>query len=267
MAAAARPPRGRSWPFLLGSGRHPRTLARPGETPPSSPGEREETGPMGFLTDEDIAELRPAQDAMFPSPIPTRVVSSDEFAPIPQTEGQREVEARIKSMADEIGARHNQSRRRFLPPTPGMAAAFLAMNEVYGPVFGVSQAEAQEPERAEARAASLRDQFILDVHTHFLRDDTRIMGFVEMRKAVGRAGWNPALKPEEQSIESLKYANWFKEVFLDSDTKVALISGAPSDEPTDWFLTNEMKFNARKQVNDAARTRRCMSHAIFTPGQ
>ena len=61
------------------------------------------------------------------------------------------------------------------------------------------------------RAASLRSQFIMDVHTHYLRDDTRHMGFVEMRKAVGRAGWNPALNPAEQSIESLKYANWFKE--------------------------------------------------------
>src|SRR3712207_698840 len=125
---------------------------------------------MGFLTDEEIAELRPAQEAMFPSPIPTRVVSSDEFAPIPQTAQQREVEARIKSMADEIGAKQNLDRRRFLSTTSGMAAAFIAMNEVYGPVFGVSRAEAQELERAEARAASLRNQFILDVHTHFLRD-------------------------------------------------------------------------------------------------
>ncbi|HYI84715.1 MAG TPA: amidohydrolase family protein [Acetobacteraceae bacterium] len=223
---------------------------------------------MGFLTDEEIAELRPAQEVMFPSPIPTRVVSSDEFAPIPQTPQQREVEARIKSMADEIGGKQNRSRRSFLATSSGMAAAFLAMNQVYGPVFGVSEAEAQEPERAQARAASLRDQFIMDVHTHFLRDDTRIMGFVEMRKAVGRAGWNPALNPEEQTIDSLKYGNWFKEVFLDSDTKVALISGAPSDEPHDWFLTNQMKFDARKKVNDAAGgTRRCMSHAIFTPGQ
>ena len=28
-----------------------------------------------------------------------------------------------------------------------------------------------------------------------------------------------------------------------------------------------MKFNSRRQVNEAAGTRRCMSHAIFTPGQ
>jgi predicted TIM-barrel fold metal-dependent hydrolase len=48
---------------------------------------------------------------------------------------------------------------------------------------------------------------------------------------------------------------------------VALISGAPSDEPQDWFLTNEMKLNARRRINEAAGTRRAMSHAIFTPGQ
>ena len=62
-------------------------------------------------------------------------------------------------------------------------------------------------------------------------------------------------------------ANWFKEVFLDSDTKVALISGAPSEEAIDWFLTNDMKFDARKRVNDAAGNKRVLSHAIFTPGK
>ena len=222
---------------------------------------------MGFLTDDELAALTPAKDVMFRSPVPTQVVASDEFSPIPQTPQQKQVEARIKDLADEIGGRQGLDRRRFLATASGMAAAFLAMNDVYGPVFGVSKAEAQQPDRAEARAASLRDQFIMDVHTHFLREDTRIMGFVNMRRAVGRAGWNPALRPEEQTIQSLMEANWFKEVFLDSDTKVALISGAPSDDPQDWFLTNEMKFNARKRVNDAAGTRRSLSHAIFTPGQ
>jgi hypothetical protein len=222
---------------------------------------------MGFLTDDDLAALRPAREAMFPSPVPTQVVASDEFAPIPQTADQKRVEARIKDLAAEIGAKQGLDRRRFLATAAGMAAAFLAMNDVYGPLFGVSRAEAQEKDRAEARAAALRDQFIMDVHTHFLREDTRIMGFVNMRQAVGRAGWNPALNPAEQSIQSLMEANWFKEVFLDSDTKVALISGAPSDDERDWFLTNRMKFDARRRVNDAAGTRRAMSHAIFTPGQ
>lgn len=221
----------------------------------------------GFLTDDDIAALRPADEAMFPSPIPTQVVSSDEFWPMAQTPRQKEVEARIKSMADEIGPRQGQSRRKFLQTAAGMAAAFVAMNEVYGPHYAVSRAEAQTPGAAAARSEALKNQFIMDVHTHFLRPDTRIMTFVEARRAVGRAGWNPDLVGKEQTIADLMEASWFKEVFLDSDTKVAMISGAPSEDPRDWFLTNDMKFDARKRVNDAAGTRRVMSHAIFTPGQ
>ena len=73
---------------------------------------------MGFLTDEEIAELRPAQETMFPSPIPTRVVSSDEFAPIPQTAQQREVEARLKTMADEIGGGRTAPAAASCPPPP-----------------------------------------------------------------------------------------------------------------------------------------------------
>ena len=72
-----------------------------------------------------------------------------------------------------------------------MAAAFLAMNEVYGPLYDVSRAEAQTPEMAKERAQALSKQFVMDCHTHFLRDDTRIMGFVRQREAVGKAGLEP----------------------------------------------------------------------------
>ena len=75
----------------------------------------------------------------------------------------------------------------------GMAASFVAMNEVYGPLFEVSKAEAATPAMAQERANALKDQFIMDMHTHFLRDDTRIMTFVNMRNAVGKAGWNKQL--------------------------------------------------------------------------
>ena len=106
-----------------------------------------------------------------------------------------------------------------------------------------------------------------DVRTHFLREDARIMTFVVQRRAVGRAGWNPALVGQEPTIDDLKHASWFREVFLDSDTKVALISGAPSDDAREWFLTNDMQADARQRVNGAAGARRCLTHAIFTPRQ
>ncbi|MEI8035770.1 MAG: amidohydrolase family protein [Betaproteobacteria bacterium] len=106
----------------------------------------------------------------------------------------------------------------------------------------------------------------MDMHTHFLRDDTRLEGFVKSREAVGKASWNPTLVGKPQSLDDLKFPNYFKEIYMDSDTKVAMISGSGSEEPRDWFLTNEMKADARRSVNQKFGTRRMMSHAIFMPG-
>src|SRR5207248_1407587 len=131
--------------------------------------------------------------------------------------------ARVLALGGELGARQGVSRRRFFQTSAGMAAAFVALNEVYGALFDASRAEAATPELADERAAGLKGQLVMDMHTHFLRDDTRLTGFVRMREAVGRSGWNPALGPQ-QSVDDLKFANYFKEVFLDSDTKIALIS-------------------------------------------
>ena len=124
----------------------------------------------------------------------------------------------------------------------------------------MSKAEAATPAMAQERAAALKDQFIMDMHTHFLRDDTRIMNFVNMRNAVGKAGWNKTLADKEQTIEDLKFDNYIKEMFLDSDTKIALISSAPSDIEHDWFLTNEQMAAAREKVNKEAGSRRLFSH-------
>src|ERR1700730_14984683 len=217
----------------------------------------------GSLSEKKIAELVPSELCPYPTPIPTQIVSSDEYFPDPQNEKQRDVEARLLAMADDLGGKQGLDRRRFFQTAAGMAASFVAMNEVYGPLFEVSRAEAATPAMAEERANGLKDQFIMDMHTHFLRDDTRIMNFVAMRTAVGKAGWNKQLADKEQTIEDLKFGNYVKEMFLDSDTKIALISSAPSDILQDWFLTNEQMAEARAKVNKEAGHRRLFSHMIF----
>ena len=131
---------------------------------------------MGLLSDTEEAGLVPASAADSPTPVPVRVVSSDEFLPIPQTERQKQVEARLNALGDEYGRKNGLSRRRFFQTAAGMATAFVAMNEVYGPIYGASPAEAKSVDLAQARADGLKDQFIMDVHTHFLRDDTRLRG-------------------------------------------------------------------------------------------
>ena len=222
---------------------------------------------MSFLTKDELDALMPAEMLPHTTPIPTQIISSDEYIPAPQSDKQRQVEARLLDMGDEFGGRQGLSRRAFFQSAAGMAAAFVAMNDTFGALFDVSKAEAATPAMAQERANALKDQFIMDMHTHFLRDDTRIQTFVRQREAVGKAGWNPELIGKPQTIEDLKWNNYFKEIFLDSDTKIALISSAPSDVPQDWFLTNEMTIAARDRVNKEAGSKRMMAHAIFTPGQ
>jgi predicted TIM-barrel fold metal-dependent hydrolase len=222
---------------------------------------------MGWLDPDELRQVLPAETSAFPSPIPTQSVSSDEFMPALQTEKQREFEARVKQYGAELAHHQGMSRRAFFKTAAGMAAAFVAMNDTYGRLYAVSRAEAATPEMADERAKELSKQFIMDMHTHFLRDDTRLENFVRARETVGKAGWNPALVGKPQTLEDLKFANYVKEIFLDSDTKVAGLSGSPSDVPEDWFLTNEMKAEARAKVNKEAGARRMLAQAIFTPGQ
>ena len=140
---------------------------------------------MKFLDDGLISGLLPAETASFPSPVPTQIVSSDEYLPVPQTAQQKEVEARLIAMSDRLARRQGLSRRQFFQTAAGMAASFVAMNEVFGRYFGASEAEAATPELANQLAAANAGQFIFDGHTHFLRDDTRLIGFVKGREAGG----------------------------------------------------------------------------------
>ena len=68
---------------------------------------------MGFLTDEEVAKLSPAE-SLFPSPIPVQFVSSDEFMP---GAADRRSSASSRRASRRIGAKlakqHGMSRRAF----------------------------------------------------------------------------------------------------------------------------------------------------------
>lgn len=222
---------------------------------------------MRFFPDSDRAGLTPAEESEPRTPLPVRMVASEEYLPVPQTPEQRETEQRLYALADGIAPRLGMSRRRFFQTSAGMAAAFTALNGTFGNLFAATAAEAATPEAADERARALSGQFIMDMHTHFLRDDTKLTHFVAMRESVAAQGWNPQLSEAgEQTIADLKFENYFKEIYLDSDTKIALISSAPSEIPDDWFLTNRQMAEARTLVNGKAGGKRMMTHAIITPG-
>jgi len=67
-----------------------------------------------WLSKKELNELAPAETAACESPVPTRVVSNGEFNPLPQTDQQKRVEARITALSDAYGKKMGMDRREFL---------------------------------------------------------------------------------------------------------------------------------------------------------
>src|SRR5262249_40986188 len=78
-----------------------------------------------------------------PLPIPARIASNEEFIPPPQSPQQKEYEARVHAISEQAARRQGLSRRDFLRTGSGMAAALLALNQVYGDCYAVEAAEVE----------------------------------------------------------------------------------------------------------------------------
>jgi len=161
------------------------------------PGSREEDA---WLSDPQLARCAPAETEPFQSPVPTRMVSNGEYMPHPQTRQQQHVEHRIKELAEMASRKLGMSRRKFLAGSGGMAAAFLAMNEVFGKrFFNVSAIELFEP-AAAAENAPPKNLFVFDDQTHIVRSSTNgAQGLRALAQGPGAAstaaGFTPATTP------------------------------------------------------------------------
>jgi predicted TIM-barrel fold metal-dependent hydrolase len=195
------------------------------------------------------------------SPLPTQIVGNEEFAPMPQTRDQRQVEARIFELADLKAKALGMSRRDFLRTSGGMATAFLAFNDVFGPTFDVHAAETMEIAAYQEKWP--KKEFILDAQNHHVKDS--MAGPLMFRKLTGRYGLNPELIGVEPKSGDLHRATFLKEIFFDSDTVMGLLSGAAIGEPDDYILTIEDMIETRDTVNNAAGTERMLSHGIVDP--
>jgi hypothetical protein len=219
-----------------------------------------------YLSPTELARLESAEHA-FRSPVPTQIISNGEFNPLPQTAQQRQVEARISELADKYGAKQGLQRREFLRTSCGMAAAFVALNSVFGKVFDVTEAEAADPAQTAERARTLQNQFIFDDQTHFVHDKFDQKGLLGLA-VFAAEHWNPALTDKEKSdLYYYKFENYVRQIFFNSDTSVALLSGAPFDDKSWWLLPNEQIREAVDIVNRIAGSRRLLGHTVITPGQ
>ena len=152
-----------------------------------------------WLSEREMRLVAGAETASAATPIPTQIVSNGEYLPPKQSETQKRVERRILELADENAKKLGLSRRQFMATGCGMAAAFLAMKEIYGTnVFQVDAAEAHQPDLIQARAQSLAGQFVFDVQTHFVRDDfdhKELLGLNDF----AAEHWNPKIKDRHRA--------------------------------------------------------------------
>src|SRR5437879_359758 len=133
------------------------------------PGSREEDA---WLSDEQLDRCAPAESEPFHSPVPTRMISNGEYMPFPQTAKQKQVESRVKELAGKASKKLGMTRRQFLEGTGGLAASFLAMNEVYGNTFfKVDEVEMFE-KAAFAENATRRSLFVFDDQNFIVRSRT-----------------------------------------------------------------------------------------------
>ena len=190
------------------------------------------------------------------------------------------VKARIEELADAYGAMQGLDRRQFLKTSSGMAAAFLAMNGVHGNVFNAPEAEVADPGMADERAAALRQQFIFDVQTHFVRDDYAQDGFLGFLRQTATE-WKTGIDPNNVDMYLLKFENYVRQIYLNSDTAVSVLCPPPPwwwrcppcpppfppDDPGVWeFLNNAQVAEAAKMVNTTAGQTRMLTHNVVTPG-
>jgi predicted TIM-barrel fold metal-dependent hydrolase len=197
-------------------------------------------------------------------PVPTQAISNEEYLPITQTQKQRRVEHRLIELADRNAKRLGISRREFLATSGGMAAAFVAMNSVFGRFFDVDAAEMFEPAAYVEKWP--KDQFIFDVHTHHVAQGKQIQAppLLLYREAGGQWG-NKDLQGREHKWSDLYLANYIKEIFLDSDTLMTVISGLPAKTDSENVLPPAEMIETRAAVNGLAQSRRIISHGLFSP--
>lgn len=183
----------------------------------------------------------------------------------PAVDGRDMVEKMLYQYAEQMSGKLGLSRRHFLATASGMAAGFLAINAVHGPLFMVDPAEAADPVAGAEAFRKFQNQFIFDVQTHFVSDRYGEKRILALRNEAKK--WNPQLRGENPTLDSIRFGSYIREVFLESDTTMALLSSAPADDPGRWFLHNQEMMRARAKVNSFAGSRRLFAHAIFTPGR
>ncbi len=179
-------------------------------------------------------------------PVKLDATSNGEFAPIPLSRRNRMANQLAQEKATENAKRTGMKRRAFMLCACGAASTLLAFNRANaaggrsGGFFDVSEEAALDPELAAAELEG--KEFIFDVQGHFVGEH-----------GLGRVGLGSA-------------EDFIKDVFLDSDTDMMVLSFIPSRREKE-LLTIAEADGARQVVARMEGSHRLLIHGRVNPNQ
>lgn len=197
------------------------------------------------------------------TPIPTRIISNGEYDPIPQTPHQRRVEAAIKDIASIVGREKKMSRRDVLQSTSAIAIGLLSLNKVFGKYFDVDLKDILAVDEANAAVANLQKTIIFDVQTHLVRDDFDHPTLVKFAKWADALGVRNVVEKHAGYDERFRLPHFLREIFIESQTDGALLSGAPfsNGDP----LPNDLLYRICDAVNEIAGAKILYANHVINP--
>ena len=178
-------------------------------------------------------------------PIKLDSTSNGEFAPVPLWPANLEANRTAHESASVFSRKLGLSRRSFLLSSCGAAATLLSFNAAnaaagrVGGVFEISKDAALEEPLARVQVGPAKDEFIFDVQGHFI--DTP--------------------KGNAKSAEV-----FVKDVFMDSDTDVMVLSFVPSRRDAEP-VTIQAADAVRRVVEKLEGTHRLLLHGRVNPNQ
>ena len=205
------------------------------------------------------------------SPMPTQMVSNEEFIPRPQNSRQKELEHLITASSERNARKLGMDRRAFMSTSMGLATCFLAANQVYGKSFDVDDAEAFEPAATEEKFPK-GEYFVFDVQAHFTNGIA--IGFRNM-EFVRNMGFQLKESPEAYSFHT-----FVKEMFFDSETDMVVISGVPGPaekhrgadgkilegkERAGGILPSWLMAQAKREINGLSGSTRALCQGNLAP--
>lgn len=208
-------------------------------------------------------------------PIKLDATSNGEFVPIPLHPVHRRIRHEALSDADHAARRLARSRRDFLISSCGAASTLLAMNRVYaaagqtGGYYAIDPEAAYEP--ALADAAVTGQEFIFDVQGHFVNPDGAWLKPLPdgARPLSGMAKAGCALADGEGPrayLNCLGPDEFIKDVFLDSDTDLVVLSFVPSRADAEPLTIEEAAATAAI-VEKLEGSHRLLLHGRVNPNQ